>query len=166
MVWRTRSQLVAAVVLLVGLCGCYKTTYVVGPPPGVSEAEVNAWYTASGAMSFVAHATTTALGITEKLHESNVISGPSRIATLKVLGLIAESGIHATNALKKTPLQFGKDTASQLATITDAMLAELDRADQEGVLGGDDARKQELAMAVQMIRSALSMVKDLAAKAR
>ena len=69
-----------------------------------------------------------------------VADGHTGIHTLKVLSSITQSGVHASNSLKKTPEQFGQKAASEITGIIDVMLEEVGKANGDGMTQLADAQ--------------------------
>lgn len=105
--------------------GCQKK-HIANVPPGVSESQVNDWYTATGAVSIVADNTKAAVDLIVDLnHNGEFPDGDAYNQTLSVFGGIAQGGIHARNVLSAMPENFNEDTRSQIVDFATTALAEL-----------------------------------------
>jgi hypothetical protein len=126
-------------VLLVGLvitgpAGCHKT-HITDLPPGVSQNEVQAWYTATGTVKTIAE---TAKGLTDAVisaHQSDPEMMPAEDYQniLLVLGKTAQAGIHLDAILKQAPENFGKETKEQILAEIQPVIEEIRKADLEGL---------------------------------
>jgi hypothetical protein len=126
-------------VLLVGLvitgpAGCHRTQ-ITDLPPGVSQKEVQAWYSATGIVKTIAE---TANGLTDaviSIHQSDpeVIPADDYQNILLALGKTAQAGIHLDAILKQAPENFGKETKEQILAEIQPVIEEIRKADLEGL---------------------------------
>ena len=121
-------------VVLVGLAGCGGPR-ITNLPPNVSEQQVQAWYAATGAAKVIAQSTK---GLTESViavhtADPRVIANDDYQKVLLVLGKTAQAGIHVDSILRQAPNRFAQGTKQQIMATIQPVLAELSRADLEGL---------------------------------
>lgn len=126
-------------ILLVGLVisgptGC-QSARITDLPPGVSQKEVQTWYSATGIVKTIAE---TAKGLTDaviSIHKSDpkVMPAADYQNILLALGKTAQAGIHLDAILKQVPENFDKETKEQILAEIQPVIEEIRKADLEGI---------------------------------
>lgn len=130
--------------MMLGMAGCPKTQ-VTGLPPNVSQNQVQAWYTATGAVKVIAESTK---GITDSVITLNnsdpkVIPANDYQTILLVLGKTAQAGIRVDSILKKAPSNFEKGTKDQIMAEIQPVIAQLQQADLEGLFSKNQSPQMQ-----------------------
>ncbi len=150
--------------VMLGIAGCPKTQ-VTGLPQNVSENQVQAWYTATGAVKVIAESTQ---GLTKSviaLHDKDekLMSANDYQNILVVLGKTAQAGLHVDSVLRKAPSNFGKGTKDQIMAEIQPIVAELKQADMEGIFSKSQSPQMQAELAaVQLLTESANTLLALA----
>lgn len=147
------------------LAGCGKKIEIANVPAGVSEAEVRAWYEATGILAVVSRTTKDATRTVIDLHGQGLFaSGDSYQATLTALGKVAQTEILAAQYLDSWQEQFGAAQAEKFRDYLDRIANALTEATGSGLLGiKSEETRAAFLVALSLIRSAVRQGLDLAA---
>jgi hypothetical protein len=142
--------------------GC-RHTAIVNVPTGVSAKQVQAWYTATGAMKIIGEET-------DKIVAAVIQAKPAfpdeqtYQSTLALLGRVAQTGVITANTLKSQPQNFGQPIAQQVGTNIGAINDAFTQANRVGLTKiSNPALAAELQLSVSLIQGAITTVQSVVA---
>ncbi len=140
-----------------------KQVRVTNLPEGVSEQEVQNWFTATGAMRTIAKSMVHAQDFVIQLNRAGVFpDGEPYRRTMVSFKRIAEEGQRVDAFLENYPNRFGGNIQTKLREFADFARAELDQAIVDGSLGIKNENSQESFRAIlRSVDIALTIILSL-----
>jgi len=117
---------------VISIDSCTKKPVVVNAPTGVNDKAVADWYQATGAMLAVSEGAKAGPQVIATLYSSKAVDDEYKTSALNLMKDFDTGCLHIVDVLKASPNNFNASTKTQVFTLTQSMLDELQKFNTEG----------------------------------
>ena len=155
--------LVAVLCMSLATVGCQKKVTVTNLPPGVTQTQVNSYYTAVGISKTIANSADNITDAVIQLNREGIFpDGAAYANTLRSLGKIAQAGKRADAALKEAPQYFGAREKAVVYSLIQDVADELNTVELQSTLGiKSDQAKATIVALTKTIELALQTARTI-----